>query len=79
MPIEKHELYDEFPEHKERIHTLKLQDRHFLNLYQKYDDITHEVYKYEMGSEATSDDHLEALKKERLHLKDNLYSMITAA
>ncbi len=76
MPIEKHELYDEFPEHKDRIHDLKLSDRHFLNLYHKYDDLTHEIYKFETGSEVTSDEYLEELKKKRLLLKDELYAMI---
>jgi uncharacterized protein YdcH (DUF465 family) len=79
MPIENHSLVNEFPEHKETIHNLKMEDRHFHHLFEKYDDTTHAIYRYETGSETTSDEHLETLKKERLTLKDQLYAIILKA
>lgn len=79
MPIENHCLTNEFPEHKEIIHDLKMSDRHFQRLFNEYDETTHAVYRIETGVEATSDDHLETLKKQRLNLKDQLYAMILQA
>lgn len=79
MPIENHSLINEFPEHKTTIHDLKMADRHFHRLFDEYDEITHAIYRYETGAEATSDERLENLKKQRLHLKDQLYAMILQA
>ena len=31
-----HELHDEFPEYKEKIHALKIGDRHFARLFDEY-------------------------------------------
>lgn len=79
MPIENHSLINELPEHRDTIHDLKLSDRHFHRLFDQYDETTHAVYRIETGTEAASDGHLETLKKERLNLKDQLYSMILQA
>jgi uncharacterized protein len=76
MQIEKHDLLHEFPEHKERIHHLKMTDNHFSRLFNEYHEIDHEVHKIEEGSENTSDEYLEDLKKKRLNHKDNLYAII---
>jgi len=76
MTIEKHDLLHEFPESKEAIHELKLHDNHFSRLFSDYHDVTHEVHRIETGAENTSDSYLEAKKKERLQLKDTLFSMI---
>lgn len=76
---EKHDLIHELPEHKERIHELKMSDRHFQKLFDKYHDIDHQVKRIEEGVETTSDDYVETLKKERLNLKDQLFSMIKAS
>ena len=76
MQIEKHDLNHEFPEHKERIHHLKMTDNHFSRLFNEYNDIDREVHKIEEGSENTSDEYLEELKKKRLKYKDDLYAII---
>ena len=76
MQIEKHDLLHEFPEHKERIHQLKMTDNHFSRLFNEYHEIDHEVHKIEEGSENTSDEYLEELKKKRLRHKDDLYAII---
>jgi uncharacterized protein YdcH (DUF465 family) len=34
MQIYHHDLAHEFPEHKDRIHTLKMENKHFANLWQ---------------------------------------------
>jgi len=75
---EKHDLVHELPEHKERIHELKMSDKHFQKLFDKYHDLDHQVKRIEEGIETPSDEFVETLKKERLNLKDQLFSMIKA-
>ena len=73
---EKHDLHHEFPEHRERIHELKMENAHFAKLFDDYHQVEHEVRRIEEGVENTSDVYLEDLKKKRLNLKDKLYGMI---
>lgn len=79
MALEKHDLLHEFPEHRERIHQLKVENKSFAKIFSDYHDIDHEVLRIEQGVENTSDDYLEQKKKERLSLKDQLYKMIIEA
>jgi uncharacterized protein YdcH (DUF465 family) len=74
--LPKHDLIHEFPEFQERIHQLKLSDSHFARLFTEYHAKDHEVHRIETGAESTSDDYLEECKKQRLHLKDQLYAML---
>lgn len=76
MTIAKHDLVHEFPELRERIHTLKTSDQHFARLFDEYHDLDHEVRRIEEGVENTSDAYLETRKKMRLLLKDQLYGML---
>ena len=75
---EKHDLIHEFPEHRERIHDLKMGDHHFARLFDEYHELEHQVRRIEEGVETTSDNYLEDLKKKRLKLKDLLYVMLTS-
>ena len=76
MSVEKHDLLHEFPDHHHTIRHLKMNDNHFARLFDKYNELDHEVRRIEDGVENTSDDYLETRKKERVLLKDQLYSMI---
>lgn len=76
MSLEKHDLIHELPESKEAIHNLKMNNNHFARLFDQYHDIDHEVHRIETGAENSSDDYLETKKKERLNLKDQLFTMI---
>ena len=76
MPVEKHDLLHEFPEHKDRIHELKLADNHFARLFDEYHKLDHEIHRIEAGAENTSDEYLEGLKYKRLHHKDELLAII---
>lgn len=78
MSVEKHDLIHEFPEHRERIHTLKMHDAHFAKLFEQYHEVDHEVRRLETGAEVCADDYLEERKKVRLSLKDQLYATILA-
>ncbi len=74
---ESHDLIHEFPEHKERIHELKTTDHHFARLFEQYDEVEHQIHRIEQGIETPSDEVVETLKKQRLHLKDQLLAIIT--
>jgi uncharacterized protein YdcH (DUF465 family) len=78
MPLQKHDLIHEFPEYRERIHQLKTSDAHFSKLFEKYHEVDHEVLRLEQGVEVCSDDYLEEKKKQRLHLKDQLFVALSA-
>lgn len=76
MHVDKHDLVHEFPQYRERIHELKLHNSHFKNLFEKYHSTDLQVKRAEEGTEHLSDAHLETLKRERLHLKDQLFEML---
>ncbi len=74
-----HELADAFPQHRDQIHQLKLEDPHFARLADEYHTINRTIHRIESEVEAASDDRLEELKKQRLHLADEVGGMLTAA
>jgi len=77
---EHHHLATEFPEHKDRIHELKIGDNaRFKKLYSEYNDVDNNIYRIEEGIENTEDAYLETLKRKRLSLKDELLSIIKEA
>lgn len=78
MPIEDHSLINEFPEFKDDIHQLKMDDAHFKKLYEEYNHLTKEVEKREQEIVPTTTAEEEKLKKQRLQLKDTLQGYIKA-
>ncbi|MBI2784481.1 MAG: DUF465 domain-containing protein [Gammaproteobacteria bacterium] len=78
MSIENHTLSHEFPELKDRIHTLKASDHHFARRFDEYNDLDREVRRLEDEGSPRADETMEDLKKKRLALKDELYKMLTA-
>jgi len=76
---EHHNLAHEFPEYKDQIHELKVNNPEFAQLFEKYEDIDKEIYRIEMQIENTSDEYLEGLKIKRVKLKDQLYAMLQQA
>jgi uncharacterized protein YdcH (DUF465 family) len=78
MNIEHHDLAHEFPEHREKIHNLKLGNAHFVKLFDAYHVVTKEVERLEGEGIPVSDETLEKQKKERIALKDQLYAMLVA-
>jgi uncharacterized protein YdcH (DUF465 family) len=73
-----HELHEEFPDAHDRLHALKLSDQHFARLSERYHDINREIHRIETNIAPASDETLEDLKKQRLHLKDEIAAMIAA-
>ncbi|MGD9709952.1 MAG: YdcH family protein [Halothiobacillaceae bacterium] len=78
MTVDHHDLAHEFPEHKERIHQLKMDDAHFAKLFDEYNDLTNRIEVLENNEVPVADESLKDLKKQRLTLKDQLYAMLTA-
>ena len=73
-----HELHDEFPQDAEVLHRLKLGDPHFARLAERHHAVNREIHRIAAEIEAASDERLEALKRERLHLLDEIAAMIEA-
>ncbi|WP_298292519.1 DUF465 domain-containing protein [Thiomonas sp.] len=76
MHLDPHDLTHEFPAQAEKIHALKASNSHFQRLAQRYEEINKEVVQIEQGVRAVADEHLETLKKERLHLKDQIAALL---
>ena len=72
----RHSLYDDFPNYRERINQLKLEDEKFARMASEYHKIDHRVRGLEMNDIPASDQAFEELKLKRLHLKDELYRML---
>jgi uncharacterized protein YdcH (DUF465 family) len=74
-----HPLISEFPDKKDKIHQLKMNNAHFRRLAFEYEGVDKAIVRIEQGIATTSDAYLEILKKERLLLKDTLFSMLRHA
>lgn len=72
-----HELTEDFPELAEKISELKQSDTHFAKLYDAYHEVNRQVHRAETDVEPTGDDEMEAMRKERMKLKDELYAILT--
>jgi uncharacterized protein len=79
MSIHHHPLITEFPEHREAIHQLKQENLHFSKLMAKHEEVDKEIVRMEEGIETPEDLVLAQLKKQRLELKDEIFSMLTKA
>lgn len=76
MTIEKQSLLSDLPEHHHTIRHLKMHSRRFGQLLEKYDHINNEIYQQEIKGSGVPDESIEEQKKQRLHLKDQLFDMI---
>lgn len=60
------DLAHAFPEMKEAIHLLKVNNAHFKKLFDQYEDIAKALHRAANGAGGICDEHAEALKKQRL-------------
>ena len=65
-----------FPEYRDLITQLKTTDSHFLNLFEKHNELDQRIKNMESGIEPATNLDIEALKKEKLALKDELYQIL---
>ena len=68
-----------FPEYRDLITQLKTTDRHFLNLFDKHNDLDQKIKNMESHIESGTAVEIENLKKEKLALKDELYQLLRKA
>ena len=54
--LEHHPLMKEFPEYKERMHELKLKNRHFDSLIEKYEALDKNVFRVESEEEVLDEE-----------------------
>ncbi len=76
MHVESHDLEDDFPKMRTAIESLRTSNATFATLVARYNDVNHEVVLLEQKDVPTGDFTFENLKKERLKLKDEIYSML---
>ena len=72
--MEKHDLLHEFPEHKDKIHELKVSNENFRKLFDEYHEVEHQIHRINMGSEIANDQFTHELKAKLLFMKDEIYS-----
>lgn len=73
-----HELAEEFPEHIDRIHHLKMADAHFQKLAERYHEINRAIHRAETNVEPVDGMTEEVMRKQRLRLKDEIHTMLVA-
>jgi uncharacterized protein len=74
-----HDIYHELPGYEEKIHQLIGQDPHFSHLIDRYHEVNHQLDKIQrhlQGFEATD---VALLKRQRLQIKDSLFSQLRAS
>ena len=72
----RHFIEREFPEFQTEINRLKGRNPNFARLLVEYDETDKTIYGLEQQSLPVSDDYFGALKRQRLVLKDRLYSIL---
>lgn len=75
----RHNLVEEFPEYSQYIEYLKTNDLEFASLLARYDQTDKRIYGYARNQQATTDAHMEQLKRLRVRLKDSLYRRLRTA
>ena len=65
-------------EYREIISKIKVDNAHFAKIFEKHNELDQKITDAEEGREHLSDLELETMKKEKLRLKDEAYSMIVA-
>ena len=76
MSVEHHDLHHEFPEFNDKIHELKVHDRHFRKLFDEYHELTNLIEKMENEVTPVSTKVEEDAKLRRVLLKDAMYDML---
>lgn len=65
-----------FPEFRDLITELKQSDAHFSRLFDKHNELDQRIKNMEANIEIATHEEVETLKKEKLHLKDQLYAIL---
>jgi len=65
-----------FPEYRDLISRLKVQDDHFAQIFHRHNELDQQIKNMEAGVVASHGMKIEQLKKEKLQLKDSLYLIL---
>ncbi|QLB14270.1 hypothetical protein A6B39_01810 [Mannheimia granulomatis] len=65
-----------FPEFRDLITQLKQNDLHFARLFDKHNELDQRIKNMEANIELATHEEVEMLKKEKLHLKDQIYAIL---
>lgn len=68
-----------FPEYRDLITQLKTADQHFLHLFDRHNELDQQIKNMETHVVHATHEEIETLKKEKLHLKDQLYAILRKA
>ncbi|GAB3189095.1 YdcH family protein [Hydrogenophaga aquatica] len=68
-----------FPEYRDLITQLKTSDHHFTRLFDKHNELDQQIKNMESHIAPATPEEIEVLKKEKLQLKDELYSILRKA
>ncbi|MBT8155558.1 DUF465 domain-containing protein [Epibacterium ulvae] len=74
-----HELAAEFPDKVAVISALKASDRRFARLTERYHEVNRAVHRAEVNAEPISQEAETILRKKRAALKDEIWSILSAA
>lgn len=74
-----HELAEDFPGAAETIHALKVSDAHFARLMEEYHEVNRAVHRAETRAEIISDEAEQALRRQRMTLKDQIGRILATA
>jgi uncharacterized protein len=68
--------FPEFPEFREKIHSLEMSSSHFCHLLASYNEINSTLTQIENGKSINSTAPLEELEALHMYLKDQLFAML---
>jgi hypothetical protein len=68
-----------FPEFRDLIGQLKTSDHHFSRLFDQHNTLDQKIKNMENHIEPGTHIEIESLKKEKLHLKDQIYQVLKKA
>ncbi|WP_371883972.1 YdcH family protein [Caballeronia sp. S22] len=68
-----------FPEYRDLISRLKTEDAHFSRLFERHNELDHQIANMGTGVAPANSFTIESLKKEKLLLKDKLYAVLRKA
>ena len=68
-----------FPEYRDQITQLKTKDAHFVRIFDQHNALDQQIKRMESHAEPSTPLQIEQLKKQKLHLKDEVYAILKSA
>ncbi|EOR04286.1 MULTISPECIES: YdcH family protein [Acinetobacter] len=65
-----------FPEHREVIPQLRQDNPHFAKIFEEHAELDQEICRRELNPVSRINDDIEALKRKKLRLKDEIYRLL---